>query len=140
MKQETFGSSIGLGASKCLGVQRIFAQIFPNLSKKLSCNFSRQFLWYDLQNYGLHLFFCKPWAPFFEFKQRWASILPRFSWILPRYLGILFVFSGILPKFSEILPKFKDFARIFNKSKLLGCACTPCTPASCTTGSKDLPT
>jgi len=28
----------GVGASKFLGVQRIFAQIFPNLPKKLSSN------------------------------------------------------------------------------------------------------
>ena len=38
---------IGAGASKFLGVQRIFAQIFPNLPKKLSCNFCRPFLWRD---------------------------------------------------------------------------------------------
>ena len=38
---------IGVGASKFLGVQRIFAQIFPNLPKKLSCNFCRPFLWCD---------------------------------------------------------------------------------------------
>jgi len=31
--------NIGVGASKFLGVQRIFAQIFPNLPKKLSSNF-----------------------------------------------------------------------------------------------------
>jgi len=41
---------------------------------------------------GLHFFFCKPWVPFFEVKQRWAPFLPKFS-------GILFGFSGILPKF-----------------------------------------
>jgi len=41
---------------------------------------------------GLHVFFCKRWAPFFEIKQRWA----------------LFFLD------------FRDFARIFDKSKLLG--------------------
>ena len=30
-------------------------------------------------------------------------------------------------------PDFQDFARIFTKTKLLGCACTPCTPAPYTT-------
>jgi len=34
---------IGVGASKFLGVQRIFAQIFPNLPKKLSSNFCGPF-------------------------------------------------------------------------------------------------
>jgi len=117
---------IGVGASKFLGVQRIFAQIFPNLSKKLPCNFSWPFLWCDLQNYGLHLFFCKPWAPFFEFKQRWVSILPRFSWILPSYLGILFIVSGISPKFSEILPKFSGILPGFSTNRnFWRCACTP---------------
>ena len=35
---------------------------------------------------GIHLFFCKCWAPFFDFKQTWATFLPRFSVILPRFL------------------------------------------------------
>jgi len=36
---------------------------------------------------GLHVFFCKPWAPFFEVKQRWAPFLLGFSGILPRFSG-----------------------------------------------------
>jgi len=40
---------IGVGASKFLGVWRIFAQNFPNLPKKLSCNFCRLFFWCDIQ-------------------------------------------------------------------------------------------
>jgi len=36
-------TTIGVGASKFLGVQRIFAQIFPNLPKKLSSNFCGRF-------------------------------------------------------------------------------------------------
>jgi len=47
---------------------------------------------------GLHVFLCKPWAPFFEVKQRWAQFV--------------FGFSGILPIFSP------------NQS-LWGCACSP---------------
>jgi len=31
--------TICVGASKFLGAQRIFAQIFPNSTRKLSCNF-----------------------------------------------------------------------------------------------------
>ena len=77
-----------------------------------------------------HLFFCKSWAPFLKVKQRWAPFLPRLSGILPRYLGILFGFSGILPKFSEMLPGFST------NQNFWGCACTPYTPASNTTGLK----
>jgi len=33
---------------------------------------------------GLHVCLCKPWAPFFEVKQRWALFLPGFSGLLPR--------------------------------------------------------
>ena len=33
---------------------------------------------------GLHVFLCKPSAPLFEVKQRWAPFLPGFSGLLPR--------------------------------------------------------
>ena len=36
-------------SKQIFGMQRIFAQNFPNLPKKLSCNFCRPFLWRDLQ-------------------------------------------------------------------------------------------
>jgi len=109
----------GARASKFLGVQKFFSQIFPNFPKKLSCCFCRPFLWRDLQKNGLHLFFCKPWAPFFVVKQRWAPFLPRFSGISPRCLGILFGFSEILPKFSGILPGFST------NQNFWGCTCSP---------------
>ena len=52
--------------------------------------------WCDLQKYGLHLFFCKRWAPF----------LPRFLRIVPRYLRILFGFctdfQGFCPNFQQM--------------------------------------
>jgi len=114
---------ISVGASKFLGVQRTFAQNFPNSPKKLSCNFCRPFSWCDLQQNGLHLFFCKLWASFFEVKQRWAPFLPNF-------LGILFGFSGILPKFSGILPGFSTNKIVW------GYTCTPCTPAFYTTDAR----
>jgi len=34
---------------------------------------------------GLYVFFCTPWAPFFEIKRRWAPFLTGFSGILPRF-------------------------------------------------------
>jgi len=56
-------SRIGVGASKFFGVQRIFAQITPNLPKKLLCNFADRIFGMASKN-GLYLFFCKRWAPF----------------------------------------------------------------------------
>ena len=113
-------------SKQIFGVAKDFAQIFPNLPKKLSCNFCRSFLWCDLNKNGLHLFFCKPWAPFFEAKQRWASFFPRFSRILPTYIGLLFGFSKILPKFLEILPGFSGILPRFSTNQnFWGCACTP---------------
>ena len=86
---------IGVGASKFLGVQRIFAQIFPNLSKKLSCKFlPTVFVVWPPKNALFHLFICKPWAPFFEVKQRWAPFLPRFSFCSD--------FQGFCPDFQQI--------------------------------------
>ena len=54
---------------------------------------------------GLHVFFCKRWAPFLEVKQYWAPFLHGFSEILLR-------FSGISPGFST-------------NQNFRGCACTP---------------
>ena len=98
----------GVGASKFLGVQKIFAQIFPDLPKTLSCNFVGRILVQPPKN-GLHLFF-----------KRWAPFLPRFEGILPKFSKILLDFSGNLPGFST------------NQS-IWECACSPCTPASYTT-------
>jgi len=97
-------STIRVGASKFLGVQRIFAQISPNLPKKLFSNFCWPFFGVASKN-GLHLIFCKRWAPF----------LPRFSGILPWI-------SMILPKFSGIFPKFPT------NQNFWGCTFTPAPP------------
>ena len=85
--------------------------------------------------HSLHLFFCKRWALFFEVKPCWAPFLHIFSRILPRYLGILIRFSGILPRFSGIFPKYSGILSGFSTNlSFWGCACTPCSPASCITG------
>jgi len=52
------------------------------------------------------VFLCKPWAPFFEVKQRWAPFSPGFSGPYPRFLA---------------------------NQNFWGCACNPCTPMSNTT-------
>jgi len=89
----------GVGASKFLGMQKIFAQIFPNLPKHCRATFVDRIFVRPPKD-GLHLFFCKHWAPF----------LPRFE--------------EILRKCSEIYSIWK-FSRIFNKSKLLGVCLHP---------------
>jgi len=81
-----------------LGMQRIFAQIFPNLPKNLSCKLCQLFFGVTSKKLSL-LIFLQTLGAIFEVKQCWVPFLSRFS-------GILFEFSGILPKFSKILPKF----------------------------------
>ena len=94
-------STIGVGAGKFLGVRKIFARIFPNLPERFWATLLTNFFPKDHEDLffgmtskkGLHVFFCKRWAPFYEIKQGWAPFLPGFSEILPR-------FSRILPGFS----------------------------------------
>ena len=84
---------IGLGAGTFLGLRRIFARISQTSPKRVLCNFFLQTLSTKIittffgvtSKKGLHMFFCKPWAPFFEFKQRWALFLRGLSGLLPRF-------------------------------------------------------
>jgi len=71
-----------------LEVRWIFAQISPNLPEKLFVqllltNFLPQRSWRHFFCFNLQkrssLFFCKPWGPFFEVKQRWAPFYPDFQ-------------------------------------------------------------
>jgi len=72
----------------------IFCPHFPKLARKVicatfTCNCSptkimKAFFWCDLQKRS-SCGFCKPWAPFFEIKQRWVPFSPGFSGILPRF-------------------------------------------------------
>jgi len=118
--QQGFALTIGVGAIKFLGVQRIFTQIFPNLPKKFLCNFCRPFFSVTFQKMVFTCFPANVGRQFFEVKQRWAPFLPKFLVFFLDILGVLFGFSGILPKFSE-------------NQNFWGCTCTPCTPASYTT-------
>jgi len=98
-----------------LGVQRIFARLFPkSFCASFTYRFSptkitKTFLWCDLQKNGLHVFFCKRWAHFLKTNKVECHFCPDFQ------------------GFSQI---FRDFARIFDKSIFLG-ALVP--PASYTT-------
>jgi len=86
-----------------------FFSNFPKLSGNVFCaTFASKFspikiskTFFDVTSkIGLHVFFCKPWAPFFEVKQRRAPILRGFS--------------GMLPRFSA-------------DQNFWGCTCTPCS-------------
>jgi len=104
-------SDIGVGASEFLGVQRIFAQTCP---KSCRANFADRFLVWPPKN-GLHLLFCKRWAPYLKSNnvgRHFCSDFQRFC------LDIW----GFCPVFAQI---FRYFAQIFNKSKLLGVCLHP---------------
>jgi len=70
----------GVAAGEILGGRRIFSRIFLNLPEKfflqlLPTKFLPQrslktFFWCGLQK-GLHVFFCKPWAPFLKSSNFW---------------------------------------------------------------------
>jgi len=111
---------IGAGASKFLGVQTIFAQIFPNLPKKLSCNFCQSFLWGDLQKWS-SLVFLQTLGAIFRSQTPLGAIFPRVSGILPRYLGFCSDFQGFCKNFQRFCP---DFQRI----KTFGGALAPLAP------------
>jgi len=81
-------STIGAGASKFLGLRRIFAQFFQICLTRFgrlclqifSLKDHEDLFWDDLQK-GLHVFFCKNtilWAPFYEIKQDWEPFCPDF--------------------------------------------------------------
>jgi len=126
---------IGAGAGKFLGVWRIFdRKIFGQLVL-LSPNKRIPFFEVQLrEKSSTHVVCCffkilHTWVPFFEIKQHWAPFVPVFSGSLPRFSGILQRFSQILLRFPLFFAQiFRDFSRIFNKSKLFGCTCTPWLP------------
>jgi len=102
------------------GGAKDFCPNFPKLVKKVVVHILPTVFWCDLQKWS-SLVFLQTLGTIFEVKQCWAPFLPRFAGILPRYLGTLLGFSGILPKFST-------------NQNFWGCACTPFTPVSYTTG------
>jgi len=85
--------STGVEGSKYFGVRYIFAQISPNLSKTLLCDFLLQnFSHKDHEDLfdvtsirrGLHLFFSKRWRHFLQ-SSTLDAIFPGSSEILPKY-------------------------------------------------------
>jgi len=62
--------------------EKLFVQLLPAIFPPQRS--SRPFFGVTSKK-GLHVFFCKPWAPFFEVKQRLVPFLPGFLGILPRF-------------------------------------------------------
>jgi len=67
---------------------------FPKLSRKVICAaFTYKFsptkimktFFGVTSEKGLHVIFCKPWAPFFEAKQGWAPFSRGFTGMFPRF-------------------------------------------------------
>jgi len=96
--------SISEGASKFLGVQSIFAQIFPNLPEKLFFIFCGLF-------FGVT-------------SKKWSSL------VFLQTLGAIFaqIFRDFALIFKSFVRIFRDYAQIFNKSKLLGMRLHPLHP------------
>ena len=116
----------GVGASKFWGVQRILAQIFPNLHKTLSCNFCQPFFGVTSKKWS-SIVFLQTLGGIFRSQQDWV---PFFAQTWRDFVQI----CGDFTRF------FREFARIFNKSKLLGVRALPfcqAPPASYTTVNDD---
>jgi len=110
-------------------VQRIFARIFPNLPEGLLCDFCLQIFFhedhedlffYDMQKNGLSFVFLQMLGAIFCSQTTLGAIFARIGRD----------FAQIFRALAQIL---RDFSQILDTSKLTGCACTPCTPASYTT-------
>jgi len=71
--RQLFRAVVVLGTGKSEGARRVFGRICPNFPEKLLCHLPTNFLpqrpsrpffvWHARK--GLHVFFCKRWAPFF---------------------------------------------------------------------------
>ena len=125
---------IGVGARTFLGCEAFLPE-FAKLARKIfgpsfvHCN--EDWILDDLQKTVFMWF----WAPFSQIKARWTPFLLVFLGSLAGFSGILRRFSQILPRFALILPGFSEYLPGFSPNQnFWGCACTPCTRASCTTG------
>jgi len=107
------------------GGTKDFYPNFPKLARKVFVRFSfchedhEDLLLCDLQNNGVHVFFCKCWALFFEVKQRWAPFLSIFS---RNFAQIFRIFSRFSAYFQGYFPDFRQI-KTFG-----GCVCTPAPP------------
>ena len=113
-----------------------FCPPFPNLTKKLLCDFCQQiFSHKDVTSKKIvFIYFSTNVGPHFLKSTNVAPILPGSSGVLPRYLGSFPWFLRILTRFSEILAKFFGIFPGFSTNQTFWmCASTPCTPKCYTT-------
>jgi len=88
-----------------LGV-RFFARMSPNLPEKLFVQLlpamfppqrsSKPFFGVTSKN-GLHVFFCKPWAPFLKSSNVWCHFYPDFQGFCPDFQQIKTFGSALSP-------------------------------------------
>ena len=120
---------IGVCKSKQIfGMQRIFAQIFPNLPKKLSCSFCRPFLWSDLQKM---VFTC--FSAIFGRHISKSNIVgryfcPDFQGFCRDIYGFCSDFQGFCQNFQRFCPNFQGFCPDFQQIKTFGGALAPPPP------------
>ena len=108
--------AIGVVASKFLGVQRIFAQIFPNLPKKLSCNFYQPFLWRDLQKMVFSCLSANLGRQFSKSDNVGCHFCPDFQGFCPDFQQIK-TFGGALAPAAPPPPAPLDLAPIVTPYK-----------------------
>jgi len=94
--------SIGVGASKFLGLQRIFDQIFPNLPKKISCKFCRPVLWCDLQKTVFTCFSANLGRHFSKSNNVGRHFCSNFQGFCPNFQRFCPNFQGFCPDFQQI--------------------------------------
>jgi len=103
---------ISVGTGKLWWMRRIFAQISQNLPEKFVCHFCLQIFSHkdheDLFHEGLFVVISKK-LPSFVVLQSWAPLFEEKT--------LDAIFSRIFRDFVKIV---RNFARIFDKSKLLG--------------------
>jgi len=137
---------IGVGAGRFYGGAKDFCPHSPKLTLKILKK-------YDLLKKRLQFDF---WRIFFKSKHIQQHICPNFPQTCTHFPQLAWKktsahpfwapflkkskhikrfcegFHTFCPHFHRFFPDFKEFLRIFTKSKLWGCACIPCTPASYT--------
>ena len=102
-----------------LGGAKDFCSNFPNFPEKLLCDFYLQIFSHKDQDDLFLMWLPKKVLIGFS-ANRWRHFLSQTT------LGAIFI---------QI---FRNFARIFTRSKVWGCICNPCTPASYITDSESV--
>jgi len=112
---------IDVGASKFLGMQSIFAEIFPNFPKKL-WNFCRRSLWCDSQKMVFSCFSANLGSQFWS-QTTWAPFRPDFHGFFLEIWGFCWNFQRFFQKnFQNYCQHFQGFCPDFQQFQTFGCA------------------